>query len=71
MSDQKNLEVAKISNELWGDNLWYRQLDEEGKNAVALTVYLMRNPGYIKAPAKFAMVMRVEITTMIDAWKSR
>lgn len=71
MSDQKKLQIAEISNELWGDNLWYRKLDQEGKDAVALTVYLMRNPGYIKAPSKFAEVIRGEITNMIDAWKSR
>jgi hypothetical protein len=71
MSEQKTLEIAKISNEIWNDNLWYRQLDQEAKDAVALTVWLMRNHAHVKAPLRLSVFFRAEITKMIDAWKSR
>lgn len=71
MSEQKKIEVAQISDELWGENLWYRQLDQEGKDAVALTVYLMRNHRYIKAPLRFSLMFRYEIQKMLEAWKAR
>jgi hypothetical protein len=71
MNDQKKLEVAEISNELWGDNLWYRPLDQESKDAVALTVWMMRNLPSIKGPVKFSTVFKNEIDKMLKVWKSR
>jgi hypothetical protein len=71
MNDQNKLEIAEVSNELWNDNLWYRKLNQEDKDAVAHTVWLMRDYQRIKAPRKFAEIFTHEISSMLDAWQSR
>ena len=64
MSNEETLAIAKVSNDLWNDNLWYRKLPQEGKDAVAHTVYLMRND-HITGKVYFAKTMRTEIAKFL------
>jgi hypothetical protein len=66
MNDQRKLEIAKVSNELWNDNLWYRQLKEDEKDSVAHTVWLIRN-NRIKGKMRFAEIMSEEINALIKS----
>jgi hypothetical protein len=64
MSNEETLAIAKVSNDLWNDNLWFRKLPEEAKRAVAHTVYLMRND-HLTGKVYFAKTMRAEISKLL------
>ena len=64
MSNEETLAIAKVSNDLWNDNLWFRKLPEEAKRAVAHTVYLMRND-HLTGKVYFAKTMRAEISKFL------
>lgn len=70
MNDQWKIEIAKISNELWNDHLWYRQLSQEEKDSIAHTFWLIRNER-IKGRVRFVAALTDEVTRMLHVKEVR